>query len=302
MTESIDLTKLLREARAACVARASAKRQWRPDADLQRLAAELDRADPWRGYRYIPGEVRGLWDELRSRVGASGMGEHLRLLLLHFIEQFEPRFDSARLPKAFRQQFQGVFERIARQCAAGDLEASPDSDLFLKDLGIVRVRLIPCVSHLLYPWSGIPRRVILGQRIATLPRILIHVARMGGVRPLVENHVHPSMLDRFDAEGREACYGLIGDLLRVRPGLRGLMGASWYYDPNVARFSPKLSYLHDIPAHNGAMMLPLAPEGPDSGALARSSHRRALYEAGTYQPYTYLMMWSRQELLRYLDR
>jgi len=302
MRESTDLPKLLREARAACVARALAKRQWQPDADLQRLATELDRTDPWRGYRYIPDQVDSVWQELKLRVGASGLGEHLRLLLLYFIEQFETRFDSARLPKSFREQFQGVFVRIARQCAAGDLEASPISDPFLKDLGIVRVRLIPCVSHLLYPWSGIPRRVILRQRIATLPRILIHLARMGGLRPLVENHVHPSMLDRFDAEGREACYGLVGELLRARPGLRGLMGASWYYDPAVARFSPKLSYLHDVPARNGAMMLPAEPEGSESGALARSSHRRALYEAGTYQPYTYLMVWSRHELLRYLDR
>jgi hypothetical protein len=125
-------------------------------------------------------------------------------------------------------------------------------------------------------------------------------ALRGRTAPMLENHVHPDMLDRFDAQGRDACYGLVAQLLRQRPQLLGLLGTSWYYDPAVGRVSPHLAYLRDEPAGHGAIFLD-APTSEDStrGALVRSRHRRAMHEAGRYTPRNETMIWPRQSVLDY---
>jgi len=296
MTKSRALTVLLQDATERCSARLANYIPAHESAEVQTIADELDRSDPWLGYRHIPINVRHALDQTETRYGEAGSSERLRLLLLHYIRQFEVRFASAGLPASFVDQFAAVFERIARQCQEGILGSSLNNDVFLKDLGVVRLRLIPCVSHLLYLHSGIPRRVVLKH-----PSILRTMLRMGGRQPLVENHVHPLMLDHFTEAGREHCYVLLGELLRLRSDLRGLMGSSWYYDPKLGRISPKLAYLHDVPTKHGAKVVPLEREGPDSGALARSSHRRKLHEAGAYTPHTYLMLWSRDDVLDYIN-
>ena len=292
-----DLASLLREASACCAVRLARHVTVLDDFPLPDIVRQFDAADPWLGYRHIPDGVRRSWQSIESRIGSEATSDHLRLLLLRFIDEFEVRYPTAGLPASFAREFLTVFRRIARGCVDATLDASPSSDSFLKDLGIVRLRLLPAVSHLLYLHSGVPRRTLVRH-----PDLLWYVLRLGGVRPLVENHVHPLMLDRFDEAGRERCYRLLGDLLHARPELRGLMGASWYYDPALARISPKLAYLHDVPARNGAVVRRMEPEGPDSGALARSARRRALFEAGQYAPHTYLMLWSRGDFLRYLTR
>lgn len=296
MANTSDLSSLLREASACCAARLSSHGTVPEDVHLSEVVRALDTSDPWLGYRHIPDPVRQLWLRLESLVGPQGLSDHLRLLLLRFIEEFGARFAAADLPACFVGEFQGAFRRIARECVNATLDASPSCDNFMKDLGIVRLRLVPAVSHLLYLHSGVPRRTLLRH-----PSLLPIIWRLGGVRPLVENHVHPLMLDRFDETGRERCYQLIGHLLRARPELRGLMGASWYYDPSLGRISPKLAYLHDVPVRNGAIVLRMEPEGQESGALARSMRRRALYDTGRYAPHTYLMLWSRGDFLSYVS-
>lgn len=291
-----DLPTLLREARTSCLHRMSGSVAAQETVDLGGVAQQLDRTNPWLGYRHIPDGVLRAWQAVESAFGPSVLSEHLRLLLLHFIGQFDLRFASAALPAPFARQFDEAMQRIVRQCLDGTLDVSPSNDVYLKDLGVVRLRLVPCVSHLLYLHSGVPRRVLFRH-----PSLLGPVLRMGGVRPVVENHVHPLMLDHFNEEGRERCYELIGELLRERGELRGLMGASWYYDPHLGRVTPRLAYLHDVPARNGASVVPAEREGADSGALARSAHRRALYETGKYQPHNYLMLWPRDDILHYLS-
>jgi len=266
------------------------------DFPLSEIVRQLDAADPWLGYRHLPDGVMLSWQRIESLAGPEALRDHLRLLLLEMIGQFDARFQTAALPHSFITEFESVFRRIIRDCMDATPNAAPGNDNFLKDLGIVRLRLIPAVSHLLYLHAGVPRRTLLKH-----PGLLRYVLRMGGVRPLVENHVHPLMLDRFDEEGRERCYRLIADLLRARTELRGLMGASWYYDPALGAISPKLAYLHDVPTRNGGIVVRTEREGPHSGALARSTRRRALFEAGQYTPWTYLMLWSRGDFLRYAN-
>lgn len=281
----------------ACLARTRKLSDACGYAPLEEIALELDAADPWRGYRYLPTKVARQFSKVQQQLGKEGLADYLGLLLQHYIKRFSSRFSELGLTAPFAAEFDRVFRRMLRQCTDGTLRASPHDDVFLKDLAIARGRMIPCVSHLIYRYSGVSRRTVLMQSPQRLPSVLAFFARLGGFRPFLENHVHPAMLDDFNAEGRQRCYRLVAELLRIWPESKGLIGASWYYDPRVRQISPNLAYLHDEPAKHGALIMKLTTEGADSGALTRSRHRQHLFEAGEYVPTTYLMVWPRRDIL-----
>lgn len=264
---------------------------------------ELDREQPTpTGYSRLPA---AFVSRLQAAVGAAKHPQALRwldLILLELASQFEARFEQAALPDELRPEFHENFERmVARASATQGWARGTDDDIFLKDLGIARMTLLPCASHLIFRHSGVPRRLVVRQRPADVVRALGFLGlHCRGFAPFLENHVHIAMLRHFNAEGRERCYRLVAKLLERWPDSRGLMGLSWYYDPAVARISPRLAYLREVPLQGGALFLP-AGCGRDAaaGAIATSRTRRRLYEAGEYRPTWYLMVWARQDLLRH---
>jgi len=295
---SMDLiTNSLTAAASACHARTKELSVLCERAPLQDVARELDATDPWLGYRHIPPNVLQQWAEASFSFGEDGLADYLRLLLQHYIARYAQRASELRLTEQFITESGKVFLRMLGQCADATLHASPSDDMFLKDLAIARGRMIPCVSHLIYRHSGVPRRAVLTQPLQKLPGLLAFFTRLGGFRPFLENHVHPVMLDDFNPEGRRHCYAMVAELLRMWPDSKGLIGASWYYDPELGVISPNLAYLYEEPAAQGARFIRIASEGPDSGALARSTRRRQLFEMGRYVPNTYLMIWPRAAIL-----
>lgn len=270
--------------------------------EVNALIEALDRQDPFFGYRYMGCDFLDRFGRLSASAGPSGQWALMQLLLLELISQFDRRFEQSLLPELFRQEFSRNFERMLTSMNAppvGQMGIDLSNDIFLKDLGIVRLRLIPCVSHLVYRHSGIPRRVLLALRApGSLIRFGRIVWRSGGFRPYLENHVHPAMLDRFDRSGRQQCYRLVAQLLACWPDAKGLIGTSWYYDPVVGKASPRLAYLHDDPLDAGAQFFDMGVH-PDAtaGALSRSATRASLAQQGRYQPRNYLMIWSRADIL-----
>ena len=112
--------------------------------------------------------------------------------------------------------------------------------------------------------------------------------------------MHKAMLDEFNPEGRVRCLRLVARLLLAWPEARGMMGTSWYYDPALAKHSPRLAYLHDQAKSQGACFIDMGPH-PDAtaSALSRSPTRRMLHEQGIYRPRNYMMVWARQDILRH---
>ncbi len=220
-------------------------------------------------------------------------------LILAMTHSLPERLRRLALPNVFTDEYARCATRIVAAALEGKGWAGGmDDDRFRKDLALLALRMLPCVSHVVCR-SGLPRRTLLRRinlRNGSTVRVLL--ALRGRLRPMLENHVHPDMLDRFDAHGRSTCYRLVAQLLRQRPQLMGLMGTSWYYDEAVGQVSPKLSYLRQVPADHGGIFLD-APNSADAihSALARSQHRRALHEAGRYHPTNVTMVWPRRSLL-----
>lgn len=275
-----------------------AKLDYPPDSLLKLFEVQ----DPFLGYSRLPeGFVRAC-EKLQARLGSDAFSDFLQLLLVQMASEFDARFAASALGEAFLPEFESNLTRILDRAARPeDWRASLSDDVFLKDLGIARQVLIPCVSHLIYRHSGVPRRLLARQTLPCLIRAATYLTlRTGGVRPFLENHVHLAMVEHFNPAGRERCYGLIARLLELWPEAKGLVGGSWYYDPHVGRVTPKLAYLHDVPARKGAIFLRIGSQSDQvAGALARSQTRRRLHETGQYRPMSYLMVWSRADILRH---
>ncbi|MFT3759456.1 hypothetical protein [Thauera sp.] len=274
------------------------------DFPLDALISIFDTVDPFVGYGYVPGRIFEIALNIRKQSSERTLAAYLNLLVLRLIESFEPRFEMSGLSALFRPEFEKNLRRITSSIEDEEIRAraSLSSDVFMKDLGIARQILIPCASHLVYRHSGIPRRVLIAQKgmrgRCQLLKTLCFDTR--AFRPYLENHVHLPMLDEFNAEGRERCFRLVAELLRCWPDSNGLIGTSWYYDPAVGAISPRLAYLHDVPAAGGACFLDMGEsENARLGALERSSTRRDFAERGAYSPKNFMMIWSRRRVLEH---
>ena len=277
-------------------------------AEAHQLAAQLfaaleqpgQRANP-HGYTDLPAAFHLQASAFIHSAASPSASRLLDLVLIELVRQFAPLFSKAGLPDSLLPYYHENITRILQRACNHDAWArSSRDDIFLKDLGILRMWLIPCASHLVFRNSGVPRSLVMRQRPDRMLRALAFFGlNSRGFSPFLENHVHPQMLAHFTPEGRKRCYALVAELLQRWPESRGLMGLSWYYDPVVRTISPRLAYLRDVPEQHGALFLP-AGSGPDvaSGATATSLARKKLYESGAYRPTRYLMAWSRRDLLR----
>lgn len=249
----------------------------------------------WRetghGYHLAPAitaSLDGVGDEERRGL--------LYAFLLWQMARFAERFERSRLPPEFALHYADCFHRIMDgiedRSFPGDLRA----DLFQKDLALTRLVLIPAVAQLLYPRAGVPLKPLLRWG----PGGWLHVwGRCGARAPFVEIHTHDPMAgDYFNAEGWEETYRLTASLLRAFPELRGLAGFSWFYDPALEQLSPRLAYLRHSPVSRGARLMPMeADEDSARLATATSPSRRAAFEAGSYRPRRYGLIWSRADML-----
>jgi hypothetical protein len=119
-----------------------------------------------------------------------------------------------------------------------------------------------------------------------------------GAKPWTEMHLDARNLRNFNAEGFHASYRRMAAFVRLRPDLAGATGASWLYDPQLSRVSPKLAFVRETAEEGGGHVIRLRTDPVQiSYALARSPQRRQLYESGRYKPACYAMYWPRRALL-----
>jgi len=111
-------------------------------------------------------------------------------------------------------------------------------------------------------------------------------------------HTHNRELNEFNEQGWNDCYIRIAEMLEKHEEVKGLFGASRFYDPQLENISPRLMYLQKIPLQNGAVCFS-AGEDCTGNALAKSKTRIKLYQEGKYIFMSYLLVWPRKELIKW---
>ena len=106
-------------------------------------------------------------------------------------------------------------------------------------------------------------------------------------------------MEAFDAAGWTAFFQRVVEVLELNPDIRGVAGASWFYDPQVPRISPELAYVQ-MPARYGAFRAAMGTaEHHVHNATLRSKVRKTLYDEGRYRPACYLLAWPRAGMIRW---
>jgi hypothetical protein len=116
--------------------------------------------------------------------------------------------------------------------------------------------------------------------------------------PWVELHVDARNLGEFDAAGFVRGYHRLADLMALRPGIPGVFGASWLYQPELAEISPNLAFVRETAEAGGGQIVRLRADPAQTAfSVARSPIRKRLYLSGDYKPVCYGMFWDRQALM-----
>jgi hypothetical protein len=296
------LADRISKGRAALVARAGpAAHLVEPMAISARLSSFLpyDRA---RGYGQLKPALAALEKELTEHHGEHGTSCIGLAMLLELVASHEQRWSSAGLDAELKADFVDSMHRVLDAVERGGSKSTRmRHDNYCKELAICLHRLIPAGGQLIDPGSGIPRSLLLRGPLLSVPQKAVYMlAICRGFKPFAEFHTHERMRHLFTPEGWEYSFRRLPAVFRSYPELKGVLGASWFFDPKLKTISPNLSFVRQVSQRWGAIItcVGLHPDAIGS-ALAMSEHRRNLYAKGEYQPAIYCMIAAKSRILRH---
>lgn len=260
--------------------------------DTESLLALITESAVRQPYNFRP-QLKWVVDKLQQQQPEL-VGALLQWLQTRLIRDFSPPRLGFCLTPAVEQLYRDSFKRILRQPTPQQLD-----DRYYKDLGLASGALFPAGERVVEPFSVLQRSLLYQGGLKQGLNFLQAGLLAGGYRPVFRLHVHLSEQDRFSAGSwRQTCVRL-AEMLRVNPKVKGIAGASWFYDPRVLQVSPHLAFVGQLLEEGDAFRFFSHDEGGNSGAFARSSSRRQAFEAGDYSPRNYAIFWPRSRVLNW---
>jgi hypothetical protein len=255
-------------------------------------------------YNRVPDAGRTALDSLRARGGPPLVAAFHRAVLLSAMAATRP---TLRTHPAWSESLALWDEAMGRIRATlrkrSDADLDYPSDLWAKDIALASGRMWHAGAVLIEPRTGPSRRWLLQGGVPTLLRGAAALVAMGGHYPIYEIHIANHTFPYFRPEGWAESYRRIARALARDREAKGIFARSWFFDPALQRVSPNLAYLRQFPLERGAVFLKArTTEEGRQNALWNSAPRRALYEAGEYDPQEYLMIWPRRAMLAWLSR
>lgn len=263
-------------------------------------------AQPWqRGYSWIGVTTRQIAEAITRRTSGSMLGRYHKLVLMELIRSLDQRIATRLIPASVLVLLRSEIQRIYRDARGQDDEFYHFSNaLFLKDLGMCRLVLLPCGAELVEAVAGIPRPLLFRGGFTQLVHGLsFFLLRTRGFHPFYSLHLDSRRLEEFNPDGWDRTYVRIAELLALHPEVKGVFGTAWFYDPQLETISPHLPYLRQRRVAGGARAFRYGSH-PDAihDALAKSATRRRLHAEGRYLPTGYYVVWPRDDLLHWARR
>lgn len=211
--------------------------------------------------------------------------------------------DRSSFPLSIIQQYPTAIEYMVNSIS-GDPEASYGNEVesyFDRDLRMAFGFTVPAGAQVVDLRCWLPTNFYRYQGIIENFRCLSFVKiKLGGLGPLFRIHTDTRNLVEFNQSGWNDCYVRIAELLESMPRVKGVVGTSWFYDPQLENISPKLRYLRKVPTDGGAF---LRIDGPGDvhtqRAITRSPTRKQLYEEGKYEPICATLVWPRKNIIQW---
>ncbi len=206
------------------------------------------------------------------------------------------------LPESILKLYPEAFDRVSAHLINNENDTyNLSNDFFDKDISFVLGVSVPAGAEVVdlksyYKFLSIVRSLFRPGNVKAIVRFF----RVGGTGPWFRIHVESRYLDYFNEPGWDACYLRIADLLEKNPSIRGMIGTSWFYDPQLLSISPRLAYLQKRPLERGAFMIRnRTTASAIQLSTLKSKTRRSLYQEGRYVPVEYSLLWPRKALISY---
>lgn len=291
---------------------------------IKRLQEDIDAVDP-RVCRRFPisayiGDVRSfpqlrmhayfrprrkrIFSEISKCYGPRALALYQKLALASFSKDSLDRLKSTSFPEGVVRCIYSWYQRVVK-----DFDRLPDSyyDIskidFNIDFGVCCLKSIPIGGAWFVQIRMMSPRVFFTFDIYRIKVILGCILfRTKGLSPYCIIHTVPRYMLRFNCEQMNLAYKEIGELMKCYPQIKGIFRKSWFLDPNLENVSPEITYLREIPLHNGAILFEAGTTDQDiRDALALSPYRRTLYMKGEFLPTVYGYIWPRKEFLGWLQ-
>ena len=193
------------------------------------------------------------------------------------------------------------FSQLAESMIAGNYTHDINSDLFKKDLAISALNMWPSSTICHYEMSALPRRFLtsngITQFFSASNLLLSHIKNR---QYMYEFHMedrrkHPHFLEG----GWREFYLEVAHRLTSETHISGIFAQSWFWDPEVIKAFPKMTYLRKVPESGGAMFYLLDKCDDPKHVALQNKKRQRLYEQGLYIPKSYLMVWPREMIIHW---
>lgn len=212
--------------------------------------------------------------------------------------------DKMNLPKSILVLYPNAFGRLI-DFLKNHVNYPYDSknEFFRKDIRFVLGLSIPCGARIVDMNSRVPFRSVLfsGLRSKNI-NVVIRYIRAHGNGPWFRNHADSRYLNEYNEKAHDEYYLRVAELLKAYKNIKGLVGCSWYYDPQLLKISPHLAYLYERPRERGAFFLRHGTQSSDIDFATKTSEtRRRLYKEGKYTPISHSMLWPRNNLIAWAE-
>jgi hypothetical protein len=239
---------------------------------------------------------------IQAQFGEEKLARYNKLICLKLLFNFDRKVKKESLPKKIISQYPLTIEYIAESLLSDDLKSyNFKADYFTKDLRILLMQSLPGGAQIIDQSSYLSNTFFrYNGKKENFRRLLFILFRIGNLGPLFRIHTENRYLDCFNLEGWNNCYLRIVELFGIKPEIRGLIATSWFYDPQLKKISPHLSYLREVPCNNGAFLIHDGPgEIHTKRAIKTSKTRRKLFQEGKYLPTCYTIIWPKKDMIEW---
>jgi hypothetical protein len=263
----------------------------KPEAILEGIKNRI----AWQPYHALP-ELKQAVGKLQSdRPELSSI--LLQFLLMRLIAGFSSENLAFNITDEIAELYQQSFARILGQSMP---EKADDS--YLKDLALASGALFPAGERVVEPFSVLQRSLMFNAGVRQSLQFIKSGLLAGGYKPVFRLHVHLAEQSRLsEPSWRQTCRRL-AQMLEINSDIRGIVGSSWYYDPQVPAISPHLAFINKLLAENDAYWFFSHIEGSNSGAFATSQTRKQAFDGGKYLPRNYVVFWPRSRVLSWYQK
>lgn len=237
--------------------------------------------------------------EIESKYGMVGRSAFARAFVAALAIRQAKKLHDSGFPLSVLALYPIAYTRLAQYLRTkADATYWVGQDAFLKDIRLAGGFSVPCGAQdvdlisTISKGSGL-KAIVKWREFSNGWTVL----RDGGP-PWFSIHTDQRYTEDFNEAGWDRCYRRIAEMLVQQPSIKGMVGTSWFYDPQIVTVSPRLAYLQFNPVQRGAFLLPHGPgKIHTERATQKSETRKQLYDEGKYLPVCYSLIWHRSSLI-----